>query len=301
MDFLNIDKESLIENLIRDNKINVVREAVVNNDYEQMIKNERLNYCTEDELMKILSTEDNLISVMENYRLNSCIILRIFKDYLNYSKAVKKIIVDYIEILEPQHFELLIENPKYKSTIIEHNKKANYESTIYLSKKNMITAATSRQTAIIVGEKYINVDVRNLEYSKVLAAAYVNKFSKDDLEYVINMILGYKEDLKYKGGMDTILHTQEVPDKYLEKIVKEWEYTSDEPWFGRLLAHQKLDAIIDYILENVKLREKEIILILENKKTSPRKLIRLYEKYADIINTINPSRLPVLDCHSHMC
>lgn len=300
MDFLNIDTNTMIDILVKDNKINVVREAILNENLDELIKNERLNYCTDEEFAEITRNETNLMNVMAEYRLNEKIITMIVENFIEYTTAIKFIVNEYMEILQPKHFEAILKNAKLKSVVVENNLRANDESLIYLHSKNMIPMLDERQSTVIVNNDFKNPDIKTLTMEEIFVVAYIKKLTKDELDFVLSKIFEYTSDLELKGSMDMMLHTQSIPDDVLVKIVTEWEWDLDDTWFYRMLIHQNLDAVIDYILDKGNLSKEAIVHIVGNKKTSTKKLMRLYENYSDIIIGMNPSRLPVLDCHSHM-
>lgn len=300
MDFLNIDTNTMIDILIKDNKIDVVREAVLKENFDELIQNERLNYCTDEELAKITENETNLINVISKYKLNEKIITMVLENFIEYTTAIKSIINEYMEILKPQHFEAILKNAKLKSVVMENSLRANDESVIYLHSKNMIPMADERQLAVIVNNDFKNPDIKTLTMEEIFVVAYIKKFTKEELDFVLDKIFEFTSDLQLKGSMDMMLQTQSIPDDVLVKIVTEWEWDLDDTWFYRMLIHQNLDSVIDYILDKGNLSEEAIVHIISNDKTSTKKLMRLYEKYSDIIIGMNPSKLPVLDCHSHM-
>lgn len=300
MDFLNIDTNTMIDILIKDNKINVVREAILKENFDELIQNERLNYCTDEELAEITENETNLINVISKYKLNEKIITMVLENFIEYTTAIKSIINEYMEILKPQHFEAILKNAKLKSVVMENSLRANDESVIYLHSKNMIPMADERQLAVIVNNDFKNPDIKTLTMEEIFVVAYIKKFTKEELDFVLDKIFEFTSDLQLKGSMDMMLQTQSIPDDVLVKIVTEWEWDLDDTWFYRMLIHQNLDSVIDYILDKGNLSEEAIVHIISNDKTSTKKLIRLYEKYSDIIIGMNPSKLPVLDCHSHM-
>lgn len=300
MDFLNIDTNTMIDILIKNNKIDVVREAILKENFDELIQNERLNYCTDEELAKITENETNLINVISKYKLNEKIITMVLENFIEYNTAIKSIINEYMEILKPQHFEAILKNTKLKSVVMENSLRANDESVIYLHSKNMIPMADERQLAVIVNNDFKNPDIKTLTMEEIFVVAYIKKFTKEELDFVLDKIFEFTSDLQLKGSMDMMLQTQSIPDDVLVKIVTEWEWDLDDTWFYRMLIHQNLDSVIDYILDKGNLSEEAIVHIISNDKTSTKKLMRLYEKYSDIIIGMNPSKLPVLDCHSHM-
>lgn len=301
MSTLDIDKDKMIELLLKDNKVNVVRNAILKNDYDSMIQQERLNYLTDEELYNLAKDEDELVLVMMKYFANSRLIDIIINDFIDYERVIKLFINKYMDEIMPAHLEKLIKYPKYKECIMDNIDKANKEATIFLHKNKMIVNTTQKQFSIILPQSIIDADLKTLNLNNICIVSYERKFTPEELEYAIEKIFATNIDLHMKGYIDSILQSQDVPTYYLQKMIKEWTYTPDELWFERLLKHQNLDGVIDYILDNYRLEKDTIAIILGNNKTSPKKLLRLYKDYFDLIVKIQSKALPVLDCHLHMC
>lgn len=301
MDFLDIDKEDMIKLLLDDNKINIVRDAVMSDNYSDFIKKERLNYCTDEELQKIAKDEETLLSVLLNYDPSDKLIDLIISDFIEYESAIRIFILHYMKKLNPSHLEKLIKYPRYKELISDNLESANKKSTIFLYKNDMIPMPTQEQLNDILPSKFIDADIKKLSINNICVVSYERKFTLDELEYAINRIFDTNIDLYMKGNIDCLIQSQEIPDYYLKKMVMEWDYTPDELWFERLLDCQNLDSVIDYILDNFNLKKDAIKLIITNNRTSPKKLIRLYKDYYDLIVESGSKTLPVLDCHLHMC
>lgn len=301
MDFLDINKDDMIDLLLNDNKIDVVRKAVIDDDYSNMIKRERLNYCTDEELLSIAKDEETLLQTLIKYDPSEKLIDLIVNDFIEYENAIKFFINNFMKKLSPANLEKLLKYTKYKELISDNIKTANNEAIVFLYKNDMIPTPTQEQLSIILPDRFQNVDIKTLSVNNMCIASYDRKFTEEELEYAINKILETKIDLYMKGSIDCLIHSQDIPDYYLNKMVKEWEYNISELWFKRLLTHQKLDSVIDYILENNKLNKDIICLIIKNKKTSPKKLIGLYKDYCGLILESGSKTLPVLDCHLHMC
>lgn len=301
MDFLDINKEDMIELLLNDNKVNVVRNAVMSDDYTGMIKRERLNYCTEEELILISQDEENLLLVLLKYDASDKLIDLVINNFIEYENVIKFFINSYMKRLNPTHLEKLIRYPKYKEWISDNLKEANDKATLFLYKNKMIPVPTQEQLAVILPDNFVGTDIRTLSLNSICIASYEKKFTEEELDYAINKIFETNIDLYMKGHIDSLLQSQAIPDCYLKKMVMEWDYNTSELWFKRMLSNQKLDSVIDYILDNFNLNKDAISLIIENNKTSPQKLIRLYKDYSDLIITSGSKTLPVLDCHLHMC
>lgn len=301
MDFLDINKEDMIKLLLDDNKINVVREAVMSGNYSDMIKKERLNYCTDEELYDLANEEENLLLVLLKYDANEKLINLIINDFIEYENVIRIFIFNNMNKLNPKHLEKLIKYPKYREFISDNLKYANRESTIFLYKNKMIPVPTQEQLSVILPDSFVGADIRTLSLNNICVASYERMFTPDELDYAINRIFDTNIDLYMKGHIDSLLQSQDIPDYFLKKMVMEWDYTPDELWFERMLRCQNLDSVIDYILDNYNLKKDAIKLIITNNRTSPKKLIRLYKDYYDLIVESGSKTLPVLDCHLHMC
>ena len=301
MDFLKIETKDLIKLLLEDYKVNVVREAIMKDDYDSMIKAERLNYCTEEELSSICADINTVMYVLSEYKINIQIIEIFLDNFMENSKVVEAILDKYIDVLMPKHFELLIKNLKYKSWISSNISKVNDESTIYLHGKSMIPRANPRQTTLIVEHGMKDASVYNLKLDEIYVLSYIKIFDEEELRYILDKIFDLKVDLLMKGYIEDLMRTQTIPKDILYKVVTQWTYDCDETWFKKMLSSQNLDGVIDYILDNVPLTKDSIWCILKNKNTSTKKLGRIYDKYMELVVECNPVKLPILECNVHMC
>ena len=298
---LTMDIDDLIKLLIADNKINAVREAVISDGYKQLMHKERLNYCTKEELMEIIKDE-NVMSIMVEYEFNDEIIDCIVDEFPENMEIVKKMVSVYVHKLKPRHIDILFTNVKIKNLILSHQARLCDETCIYLHSKGLLKNLTYHQKDIIVSDSKKDCDIKSLKLVEITAITYNKTFTPEEVDIVLDMIfsLDMKYDLKTKGNMEMILSTQEVPDYALKKIITEWKYDLSEPVIESLLKKQKLDTVLDYILDNHTVGAKTVECILNNSKTSTKKLSRLYEKYSSQIVSSNPKKLPVLECHIHM-
>lgn len=301
IDLLKIENEEMIKLLLDSNRIDAVRKAVLNNSFDEMIKDERLNFCSDSELREIARNQSILLEVMENYKITEKLIDIIIFEFSDYSQAIKIIISNHITLLKPKHFEVLLKNIRYKALIVDNMKYVLGESLIYLNEKGILYSPTYEQVAVKYGYEVEKTDVRYMTMEELNVVAFVEKFTDEELRFVLDKIFNCKTELEVVGYMHTMLQSQKVPDEYLIKIVTEWDISQGGGWFENMLIHQNLDSVIDYILENKKLTKEEALYVIENTKTSTRKLSGLYRQYSNIIKMANPKRIPVLDVHYHMC
>lgn len=297
---LTMDVDKLIKLLIADNKISKVREAVMSNGYKQLMYEERLNYCSKEELKAIVEAE-NIASIMMEYDFNDEIIDYIIDKFPENIEFVKKMINVYVHKLKPKHVDILFTNAKIRNCILNYQGRLSDETCIYLHGKGLLKNLTYHQKDIIVTNSKKGYDIKSLKLDEITAITYNQKFTPEEVRIVLDMIfsLDMKYDLKPKGYMEMILSTQDVPDDALVKIITEWKYDMNEEIIESLLRKQNLDAVLDYILDNNDINMKTVKSILSNSKTSTKKLSRLYEKYSSLIVSSNPKKLPILECHIH--
>lgn len=320
MDFLEIKKEVFIPMLIADNKINKVREAVISNDYHTMFRSERLNYCSKEELLDIVQNKDKLSYVLDNYLLNDNIIDIVVEHYINDEQVISFIIRKYTNMLYPKHLEIMLKTIKYKKMILECKAELNKDCIIYLHSNNMLKKLGAEQVVMVVMNNLKDATAFDAVGDDMHFLPYMKKYSKEELDKVLSDIFNYDnpldKDLYKKGLLDNLTGTQTLPNEVIEKVVMEWEYNIDEPWFEKLLLFQNLEHVLDYILENKELTDLSIVYIMNNKNTPKRILCRLYDRYGEIIVKASiqkdypgkkkriafnsSSAIPVLDCHSHI-
>lgn len=321
MDLLKIEKNLLIKKLLEDNKVDVVRNAILSQDYDSMIKKERLNYCSDKELIKIVKDKSLLAFVINNYTLNDKIIDMIVDECFEDNNIISLLIVKFLNKIYPKHLDSLLKKMKYRKLILENNNKLNDESVIYLHSKNMLKKLESEQMLVVAINSLKDANPINVSGDKGCFLPYIKKYSDEEIEKVLLEIFEYDNvadgDLYKKGYLDNLVGTQKLPAYAISKVVREWDYNVDEPWFEKILLFQNLEGILDYILENKKLTDNSIFYIINNKKTPKRELCRFYETHAKLIveasihrglsknkknmNLELSSALPVLDCHNHLC
>lgn len=320
MDFLEIKKEVFIPMLIADNKINKVREAVISNNYDAMFRSERLNYCSKEELLEIVQNKDKLNFVLDNFLLNDNIIDIIVDHHINDEGIISFVIRKYSNRLYPKHLEIMLKTIKYKKMILECKSELNKECIIYLHSNNMLKKLGAEQVVMVVMNNLKDATAFDAVGDDMHFLPYMKKYSKEELDKVLSDVFEYDnpldKDLHKKGLLDNLTGTQKLPDDVVKKVVMEWDYNIDEPWFEKLLLFQNLESVLNYILDNKELTDLSIVYIMNNKNTPKRILCRLYDTYGEIIVKASiqkdfpggkkkiafnsSSAIPVLDCHSHI-
>jgi len=320
MDFLEINKDVFISMLLADDKMNKVREAIISSNYDGMFRDERLNYCSTKELLEIVKSKDKLKYVLDNYNLNNDIIDMIIDQHIADEDIMLCIIRKYSNKLYPKHLERMLITIKYKKQILEYKEELNEECIIYLHSNNMLKKLGPKEVTMVLMNNLKDATAFDVVGEEIHFLPHIKKYTKEELDKVLSDIFEYDnpldKDLYKKGLIDNLTGTQKLPDEVIKKIVMEWEYNIDEPWFEKLLLFQNLEPVFDYILENKQLTSLSIVYMMNNKSTSKRVLCRLYDTYGDVIvkasmqnNFLGSKKrivfesslaVPVLDCHSHI-
>ena len=300
MDFLEIDKDELMRKLIEDKKIDVVRNAIIDNDYENMIKNEMLNYCTDEELTVLAKDEDSFLDLMDKYSLNNKMIDIAIEKFSENTRVLKSIISEYTSHIKPNQLKILLNKDKLLKTIDELKDSFSDECYTLLIKNKLIKKRSNRQIVLEMDEELKNRDVREMPLNYLATLVYRRKFTEEEVDIAIDRLFKDNRELILKGNMDALLSEQEIPNDILIKITKEWKCRSDASWFKNMLKAQNLDCVFDYILKNVQLTGINKILLVENKKTSIKNLMRLYDIDISRVLESDSTKLPILDCHIHM-
>lgn len=294
-----MDKDSFISILIKNNRIDTVREIVVSDSFTTVFKRERLNYCSESELRYILEDERFFLKVLDEYALSPKMLDLIFEsDYLNRSSK-KAVIEQYFQKLKPNHVETMLSDRDYMDLIVKQDNLDPY-TQIFLNNKGMLKKLSLEALSIRSIESNKNVDIKSIDSIKrIVVSCYARKWSEEEVVVAVEKILALPEEFESQGYMDNLMNKQLIPDKYLMKMLIEWDYDGREEWFLKMLSYQKLDNIIDIIVDNVELTDEAVVRIFSNKNTSTSTLARLYEKYESVVLSSKIVMLPILDIHKH--
>lgn len=294
-----MDKDSFISILIKNNRIDTVREIVVSDSFTTVFKRERLNYCSESELRYILEDERFFLKVLDEYALSPKMLDLIFEsDYLNRSSK-KAVIEQYFQKLKPNHVETMLNDRDYMDLIVKQDNLDPY-TQIFLNNKGILKKLSLEALSIRSIESNKNVDIKSIDSIKrIVVSCYARKWSEEEVVVAVEKILALPEEFESQGYMDNLMNKQLIPDKYLMKMLIEWDYDGREEWFLKMLSYQKLDNIIDIIVDNVELTDEAIVQIFSNKNTSTSTLARLYEKYESVVLSSKIVMLPILDIHKH--
>lgn len=294
-----MDKDSFISILIKNNRIDTVREIVVSDSFTTVFKRERLNYCSESELRYILEDERFFLKVLDEYALSPKMLDLIFEsDYLNRSSK-KAVIEQYFRKLKPNHVETMLNDRDYMDLIVKQDNLDPY-TQIFLNNKGILKKLSLEALSIRSIESNKNVDIKSIDSIKrIVVSCYARKWSEEEVVVAVEKILALPEEFESQGYMDNLMNKQLIPDKYLMKMLIEWDYDGREEWFLKMLSYQKLDNIIDIIVDNVELTDEAVVQIFSNKNTSTSTLARLYEKYESVVLSSKIVMLPILDIHKH--
>lgn len=294
-----MDKDSFISILIKNNRIDTVREIVVSDSFTTVFKRERLNYCSESELRYILEDERFFLKVLDEYALSPKMLDLIFEsDYLNRSSK-KAVIEQYFQKLKPNHVETMLNDRDYMDLIVKQDNLDPY-TQIFLNNKGILKKLSLEALSIRSIESNKNVDIKSIDSIKrIVVSCYARKWSEEEVVVAVEKILALPEEFESQGYMDNLMNKQLIPDKYLMKMLIEWDYDGREEWFLKMLSYQKLDNIIDIIVDNVELTDEAVVQIFSNKNTSTSTLARLYEKYESVVLSSKIVMLPILDIHKH--
>lgn len=294
-----MDKDSFISILIKNNRIDTVREIVVSDSFTTVFKRERLNYCSESELRYILEDERFFLEVLDEYALSPKMLDLIFEsDYLNRSSK-KAVIEQYFQKLKPNHVETMLNDRDYMDLIVKQDNLDPY-TQIFLNNKGILKKLSLEALSIRSIESNKNVDIKSIDSIKrIVVSCYARKWSEEEVVVAVEKILALPEEFESQGYMDNLMNKQLIPDKYLMKMLIEWDYDGREEWFLKMLSYQKLDNIIDIIVDNVELTDEAVVQIFSNKNTSTSTLARLYEKYESVVLSSKIVMLPILDIHKH--
>lgn len=294
-----MDKDSFISILIKNNRIDTVREIVVSDSFTTVFKRERLNYCSESELRYILEDERFFLNVLDEYALSPKMLDLIFEsDYLNRSSK-KAVIEQYFQKLKPNHVETMLNDRDYMDLIVKQDNLDPY-TQIFLNNKGILKKLSLEALSIRSIESNKNVDIKSIDSIKrIVVSCYARKWSEEEVVVAVEKILALPEEFESQGYMDNLMNKQLIPDKYLMKMLIEWDYDGREEWFLKMLSYQKLDNIIDIIVDNVELTDEAVVQIFSNKNTATSTLARLYEKYESVVLSSKIVMLPILDIHKH--
>ena len=290
-----MDKDSFISILIKNNRIDTVREIVVSDSFTTVFKRERLNYCSESELRYILEDERFFLKVLDEYALSPKMLDLIFEsDYLNRSSK-KAVIEQYFQKLKPNHVETMLNDRDYMDLIVKQDNLDPY-TQIFLNNKGILKKLSLEALSIRSIESNKNVDIKSIDSIKrIVVSCYARKWSEEEVVVAVEKILALPEEFESQGYMDNLMNKQLIPDKYLMKMLIEWDYDGREEWFLKMLSYQKLDNIIDIIVDNVELTDEAVVQIFSNKNTATSTLARLYEKYESVVLSSKIVMLPILD------
>ena len=294
-----MDKDSFISILIKNNRIDTVREIVVSDSFTTVFKRERLNYCSESELRYILEDERFFLKVLDEYALSPKMLDLIFEsDYLNRSSK-KAVIEQYFQKLKPNHVETMLNDRDYMDLIVKQDNLDPY-TQIFLNNKGILKKLSLEALSIRSIESNKNVDIKSIDSIKrIVVSCYARKWSEEEVVVAVEKILALPEEFESQGYMVNLMNKQLIPDKYLMKMLIEWDYDGREEWFLKMLSYQKLDNIIDIIVDNVELTDEAVVQIFSNKNTATSTLARLYEKYESVVLSSKIVMLPILDIHKH--
>lgn len=294
-----MDKDSFISILIKNNRIDTVREIVVSDSFTTVFKRERLNYCSESELRYILEDERFFLKVLDEYALSPKMLDLIFEsDYLNRSSK-KAVIEQCFQKLKPNHVETMLNDRDYMDLIVKQDNLDPY-TQIFLNNKGILKKLSLEALSIRSIESNKNVDIKSIDSIKrIVVSCYARKWSEEEVVVAVEKILALPEEFESQGYMDNLMNKQLIPDKYLMKMLIEWDYDGREEWFLKMLSYQKLDNIIDIIVDNVELTDEAVVQIFSNKNTATSTLARLYEKYESVVLSSKIVMLPILDIHKH--
>ena len=294
-----MDKDSFISILIKNNRIDTVREIVVSDSFTTVFKRERLNYCSESELRYILEDERFFLKVLDEYALSPKMLDLIFEsDYLNRSSK-KAVIEQYFQKLKPNHVETMLNDRDYMDLIVKQDNLDPY-TQIFLNNKGILKKLSLEALSIRSIESNKNVDIKSIDSIKrIVVSCYARKWSEEEVVVAVEKILALPEEFESQGYMDNLMNKQLIPDKYLMKMLIEWDYDGREEWFLKKPLYQKLDNIIDIIVDNVELTDEAVVQIFSNKNTATSTLARLYEKYESVVLSSKIVMLPILDIHKH--
>ena len=243
-----MDKDSFISILIKNNRIDTVREIVVSDSFTTVFKRERLNYCSESELRYILEDERFFLKVLDEYALSPKMLDLIFEsDYLNRSSK-KAVIEQYFQKLKPNHVETMLNDRDYMDLIVKQDNLDPY-TQIFLNNKGILKKLSLEALSIRSIESNKNVDIKSIDSIKrIVVSCYARKWSEEEVVVAVEKILALPEEFESQGYMDNLMNKQLIPDKYLMKMLIEWDYDGREEWFLKKPLYQKLDNIIDIIV-----------------------------------------------------
>lgn len=298
MQILDTKDEDFITALIEDNKIDVIRECICIGRYDLLEKREGLNYISDEKLNELIDS-DLLNEVIDKYSYNDRFIEFMISRLPESKENIKLMLEKNIQYFYPKHFEKILEYRDIRKIIKDNIDNLNNESVLFLVDNRVIDTKSPEHVCLIMENKMYGKSVFNKNMRDITMIAFYRQLSSEELDYVINKIMGYDSELEKQGNMLNLAQCQELPVNILKDILEHWVYKSTSMLFKNIVKYQNLDEVLDYILENVDLDETALNCIINNPKTSTRILAKMYDICPELVIKNSPSNLPVLDCHIH--
>lgn len=294
-----LDKDTLINNLIRDNKISSIRNYLINNNTidEGIVYEYGFPYLCDEKMMSIIANRIDTLNVLNTYNITGSFVDLVIDSFIDDSEIISLLISKHSHILDVSQCNLLVKYSMYSELLASHQNSLNDDVILNLYKKGYLTEIDKSKLHLVVGAPLVEKPMESLTMEQIGVVAIVRTLTNEELEYVLNKILSSPDELFQKGYIEILMMTQQIPSKFLTEIVCGWKYTSGERWFVQMLRYQNLDDVLDYILDNYKLEYLALAELSKNTATSTNKLARLYDEYLDAITDIKQHNLPFLECH----
>lgn len=294
---LNVNVKEFQQTLIKDNKKHVVRDCMIECKEDEMIKREIVNYLPDEKLKEIINDGNSFKEFVDKYALNTHFIDLALETFPNNSECFEIIIKKHIKLLTVEHLEKLIKNNVMKEKIVDNQNNLSDEAFYYLYTKKIIKLVLPDKMGIIVQHRLLDKEVKNMNQEEMMVISYLKALSKEELDIILEVIHNIDSDLRKKGMIEVLMQSQIVPEEIINDAVKQWDYTTEDGWFFKMLANQNLNGVLDYIVKKYSLDANQIDAIIQNERTPRRKIASLYEEnVSKVIFSKNP-RLPILSCH----